>query len=295
MAYAIQRDEPVSAAVRRIMGELITRAHRDLSDDGSPLEERIHDARKRFKETRALLRMVREPLGAQYALENAWFRDLGRHLAGPRDATAVMESLEALRKRKKLPGTALRRARILLKDRRERIAEADLASDLGSVGAEIEAARARLEHWPPIPDSFESLEQGLLRAYRRGRTAMDDAVAGGMPQQFHEWRKAAKVQWYHALLLRNVWPEMMKAWAGVLEDLSGALGDHHDLVVLRQIVASSHGDLGRRAGVIALLDAIDERQAELAAEGIRIGRLVYSERPRAWLARIRNAWAAWQS
>ncbi len=34
------------------------------------VEERVHDLRKRTKETRALLRLVRSSLGSQFAIEN---------------------------------------------------------------------------------------------------------------------------------------------------------------------------------------------------------------------------------
>src|SRR5687768_17143099 len=96
MAYAFERDESLATAIPRLMNEQIARAREQLTDQSAPPEKRVHDARKRFKETRALLRMIREPLGAQFAVENAWFRDAGRELAAVRDADAVLEALEKL-------------------------------------------------------------------------------------------------------------------------------------------------------------------------------------------------------
>ena len=55
----------------------------------------MHQARKRFKELRALLRLVREPLGARFKLDNRRLRDVGRRLAESRDAAAMLESWDA--------------------------------------------------------------------------------------------------------------------------------------------------------------------------------------------------------
>lgn len=115
-----------------------------------------------------------------------------------------------------------------------------------------------------------------------------------MPHELHEWRKRVKEHWYHAQLLRNVYPSMMKPYATTLADLSRALGDHHDLFELRQIVAQSPREFGRARAAIGLLNAIDARQRELEAVAMEIGRRVYAERPGAWLARMRNYWNAWR-
>jgi CHAD domain-containing protein len=297
MPYAFLREETVPAGVRRIMDEQLVRAQAQLTDPASPLAERVHDARKRLKEIRALLRMIREPLGDQFAVENAWFRDCGRLLSGARDAEAVIEALEKLRKAERLAPTTLRRTRELLVARRDAFPQESLQQSVADVYERLTIARARVALWPQLEEGFDTLANGLRRTYRDGRRAMHEAAGGAMPQQFHEWRKRAKEHWYHAQLLRNAWPAMTRAWAETMSDLSHLLGDHHDLFVLRQIVAqatSSSGlSLRPRAGV-ALLDLIDARQSHLEGEALRIGRLVYDERPRDWLARIRNTWTTWR-
>lgn len=296
MGYAFEREEPVPVAVRRIMEEQIGRAAAQLADESAAVEIRIHDARKRFKETRALLRLVREPLGAQFGIENAWFRDAGRDLSGARDAAAVLESLEKLATHATLSRTTLRRARAFLRERHDALRTAgDLEGRIANVMGQLGPAQARLDDWPRLDDSFDTIAGGLLTTYRRGKRAMDLAAAGRLPHQFHEWRKRAKEHWYHAQLLRHVWPDVMKTWAGVLSDLSRTLGDQHDLVVLRQTLAASHARIGRRSSVIALLDTIDARQRELESAALETGSRVYAESPRAWLARIRNLWTAWRS
>lgn len=295
MAYAFERDETASAAVVRVMNEQVARARTQLTDEKLPLGKRVHEARKRFKETRALLRLVREPLGDNFATESAWCRDAGRDLAGARDAEAVLESLEKLAEHVRIAPATLKKARRALEARRDAIDTTELQARVANVVTQLDAAVTRIATWPELGDSFDAIEDGLRRTYAGGRKAMRAALRVHLPHELHDWRKRVKEHWYHSQLLRAVWPPMMKAYAGVLEDLSHALGDHHDLFVLRGIVAASPKDFGSQAAVVKLVDAIDERQRQLEQEASDIGRRVYAESPDAFLARMRNHWSAWRA
>jgi hypothetical protein len=78
---------------------------------------------------------------------------------------------------------------------------------------------------------------------------------------------------------------MMKSYAAVLEELSHALGDHHDLHVLRESVADAPPEL---------VDTIEMRQRELEQKARELGEKVYAERPREFTARIAKLWEAWR-
>ena len=286
MPYSLEPGEPLNTSIVRIMNEQIARAREHLTTADAPLDERIHDARKRFKEIRAVVRLIRQPLGAQFAIENEWYRDAGRDLAAARDADAVLEALLKL----KLPRGIRSRARGVLEARRQSDPEA-LQSRMEEVVERLVVAQARVSMWPALEDDFETIRGGLRRTYREGRRAMSGA---GMPNELHEWRKRVKEHWYHAQLLRNVYPAMMKAYASTLSDLSRALGDHHDLFELRQLVVQNPVEFGRTRAIVSLLDAIDVRQRELESEAQEIGRRVYAERSGAWLARMKNYWDTWR-
>lgn len=275
MAYAFERDEPIPAAIARIMHEQLTRVREQLTDAGAPPEKRVHDARKRFKETRALLRMVREPLGAQFAIENVWFRDAGRALAAVRDADAVLEALE------KLELSRWVRTRVQRELERNRT-HPPLDGLIDHTLNQLVVAEERIAFWPPLEDSFQTIAAGLRRTYRDGRRSMNTAHSA---EELHEWRKQVKTHWYHAQLLKHIWPQVMKPYASTLEDLSHALGDHHDLQVLAESFARPSP---------SLLKAVTARQKELEQEAAALGARIYAERPAAWLARMRKYWSAWR-
>ncbi|HEV7767919.1 MAG TPA: CHAD domain-containing protein [Thermoanaerobaculia bacterium] len=275
MAYAFEQHEPVSVAIPRIMNEQIVRAREHLTDTNLRPEKRVHEARKRFKETRALLRLVRKPLGEMFASENAWYRDIGRDLSAVRDADAVLEAVGKL----ELPSLVRTRVRRTLNKNRTHPPVEGL---IANAEKQLVMAQSRIALWPRFDDSFDTLADGLRQNYRGGRLAMKDANA---PDELHEWRKFAKTHWYHVQLLRNLWPAVMKAYGGALDDLSDALGDHHDLHVLGRSIDPPPQEL---------LDAIAAKQKELEHEAAELGARIYAEKPNAWLARMRNTWSAWR-
>jgi CHAD domain-containing protein len=262
VAYAFQHDETVPDAIRRIMDEQIVRAREHLHAAD------VHNARKRFKEIRALIRLVPDPL------ENAWFRDAARDLASARDAEAVLEALQKL----ELP----RNVQAKVKKQLTVPKDPELDARIANVLEQLVLAQARIALWPEREDSFETIAGGLMRTYRGGRRGLDAESA----EELHEWRKRVKEHWYHAQLLRHSWPEMMKPYTAVLDELAKSLGDHHDLAVLRERVADPPP---------ALVKSIEKRQQELEKRAREIGRRVYVEKPDAWLARTRKVWHAWRT
>ena len=115
MGYVFRARERIDSGLRRVVREQVRGAIHDLRDPREDRHEGVHEARKRFKMIRATLRLARPTLGELvFRLENAWYRDTGKRLSSVRDAVAMIESLEGLRKRfaKEMPpemGDAVRR------------------------------------------------------------------------------------------------------------------------------------------------------------------------------------------
>lgn len=285
MPYAFEAGEKLSAAIPRLMLEQIERVAGHLSNPEETPEKRVHNARKRIKETRAVLRLVRGALGKEsFAIENRWYRDAARELASARDAQAVIEALDKL----EIPARAKKHARKVLEARKKSIGAENLQQKIDGTVGRLDDARNRIAAWPPLPEDFDTIADGLGTIYREGRAAMKVAHGERTPHNLHEWRKRVKDHWYHLQLLRPVWPEMLKANAQALAALSEHLGDHHDLHVLDELTDS----FGPHANVVR--EAITARLAELEASAFALGARIYAEKPRAWIARIETYWDAWR-
>jgi CHAD domain-containing protein len=292
MGYTFRHDdESVEAGLRRIAGEQLTKALGSL-DDGDALHEGVHDARKRIKKLRGLLRLVR-PGFKGYAAENAALRDAARTLSGLRDHAAMLETLERLSaryadgidRRRTVP---LRRA---LEARRDEAAAApDLGARIDAFRAVLRETRDRAKGWRLKADGWEALGPGLALTYGRGRAAMAEAHRTGRGEDYHEFRKRVKYHGYHARLLAPVWPPLMAPYAALLDDLGEALGEQHDLVTFAPIVAEADLAAEVRAG---LEELIAEERLRLEARALVVGARVFAEKPGAMARRMGVWWAAW--
>jgi CHAD domain-containing protein len=298
MSYRIQRSESLAQNVRRIVAEQIDGAVADLMGGQADLHEAIHQARKRFKKIRGVLRLIRPVLGDTYADENAFYRDLGRDLARVRDAQAMVETLDALQKvyADQLQPPVYETARTELMRLRDRAVTevGDLDTRVAELVGALKTGRERLKDWPAPKKGFRAVRGGLQLTYQRGRTAMAVAYDDPTGPNFHEWRKRVKYHWYHGRLLAGIWPDLMKGHRRSLKKLSDLLGDDHNLVVFREFILSTPDAFGPEEDVRGLLGLAEQHQQVLRDQARAIGARVYAEKPKAFTQRWGAYWNAWR-
>jgi len=296
MGFVFRAGERIDSALRRVVREQARGAIRDLTDPpGGDRHEGVHEARKRFKMIRSVLRLSRSTLGeATHAVENAWYRDHGRALSSVRDAVAMLECLEALRRRfsrEMAPalGDGVRRG---LEERLRGASEDDsgLAERCAAVAEALRGAVLRVKEWPLEDRGFGSIGPGLERVYRQGRALMGRALEEPTDARLHEWRKRVKDHWYHVRLLRNLWPRVLDAYRLEMKALSEALGDDHDLSLLGPIVRDEPDAFGGRDAADDFLEFVAIRRRELQDRARLLGRHVYAEKPRHLVGRFRSRW-----
>jgi CHAD domain-containing protein len=263
MSYSLSFSEPPAEAVEAVRRDQLEAAAESLAEHGD-----VHDARKRIKKTRALLRLTRPAMKPKsFRRRNRALRDTARTLSGARDAEVMAETVSDLAQR--YPGRAPYEPvhEVLAANARESHAEApvDAAAALRSL------ADARWE--------FDDLDFGdaLETTYKRGREAFKTADQDPTAEHLHEWRKRVKDLWYQERLLEETWPGVMKAQAKEAKKLSKLLGEDHDLAVLASLLRQ---DPELAALSADLLDVIAERRKVLLKKSRALGRRVYAERPK---------------
>jgi CHAD domain-containing protein len=283
-AYRLKPKEPLPEGIARIARGRIDHAIDEFrgNSDSTP-EEAVHEARKDLKKVRALLRMARGELGeSTFARENACFRDAGRELAAARDSDVMLDTLKAL----ELPNGRGWELRKTLQAHRARDGGGDRRAAATRAEAMLREARGRVDDWPLEHDSFEALEDGLERSYRRGRRDFRAARADPSVEALHEWRKRGKELWYHHTLLRPLWPPVMQAVGDQAHELADHLGDDHDLAMLANWVRE-HAEADPE-----FFEAVNRRRAELQAEAMTLGARLYAEKPSGYVRRLRRLWKA---
>jgi CHAD domain-containing protein len=274
MSYGLTFSETPAESVERVRREQLEAAAASLSGSGDPVEA-IHDARKRIKKTRALLRLTRPGLkGRDYRRRNRALRDAGRAMSANRDADVLVETVEDLAERfaAQYPKTFFAGVRQPL------AAHARAVRRQADASAHADALTGLAQDpWPLRDLAPEDLAGALRRTYARGREAFAAADREPTTTHLHEWRKRVKDLWYQERLLEDTWPGVMKAQAKEAKKLSKLLGEDHDLAVLGEHVDDDQ--------LHALIEA---RRAELLKRSRHLGRRIYAERPKAFARRARR-------
>ena len=286
MAFQIRLQRDVSSEIRRVAREEVDRAVTALDEIGEGCFKGVHDARKRFKAIRALLRLVAPRLGPAFRRENRWYRDAARRLAGVREAQASLETLDRLGNSE---GATLRRRLEARYEARRGLQLRDTDA-LAVLVEDLMEAGERIAGWPLAGEGFEVVEPGLRATYRRGRNGFRRAVRGASATALHEWRKDVKYHRHHLELLVRLWPDVLTGAAGTARRLGDLLGDHHDLHQLCALLSRSPGLAGGTRERESVLAAGGCQTRELETRAIAVGGLVYAEKPGRFIVRMGAYW-----
>ncbi len=250
MTFRIDPRLPLTGEIRRILAEEIGKASRHLTIAHDRPARALHKCRKRLKNVRALLRLVRSGDETFFTAENQRYREVAALLAGPREATALIETIDRLAadfpERSADGGLSAVRARLI--ERQQAMHEGE---DLGTtIEAAIKACRQGMEKVEGLilPDQSEQaadvLADGARATLRRARKALERAGTNGEAMDFHDLRKAAKTHSVHLSLLGRLWPTPIKARRKAVDELGETLGELHDVFVMRALLDAEDGPLG---------------------------------------------------
>jgi CHAD domain-containing protein len=298
MAYRLDPRETLPDGIRRIVTEQLADAEDGLrTARGEERDEAVHEARKAAKKARAVLRLVRDEIGSKtYSRENNALRDASRRLSAPRDAAVLVAAVDRLGRQVPLARRSLAPLSAVLVQRRREVTTRVLDDEgaMDATAGELAEIRARIEGLGIETDRFSALEDGLLRTYSRGRDAFTDARTHPTDQRLHNARKRVKDLWYHARVLKPIWPGPMGELVDATDRLGELLGEDHDLAVLADTVRGLAAESADGGAGETLLTLAGNRRAELRAEIWPLGRRVYADRPKPFVRRMRVLYRAWR-
>ncbi|MEF2554218.1 CHAD domain-containing protein [Aurantimonas sp. A2-1-M11] len=299
MAYRLDPGAPLDAEFRRIAGEQIRKAEKGLGAGEGDRHAAVHDARKRMKKLRGLLRLVRDARPAFHAKENARFRDAARKLSGARDSGALIEALDQLEAHyaDELATDAFGAVRRELTERRTNAEKAEMGPAVEQVLRSLGAARHKLDGFvigrkSKAGDAATIVASGIARSYGRGRAALATAQKTREVDAFHELRKRAKYHWMHLRLVGPLWPDAMKPLAEAGKQIGDSLGLDHDYAVLREQIAATPDAFGTSGELAVVLALADRRQTELRESALDMARQLFADDPDGVETRIKRLYRA---
>ncbi|MBB4003469.1 MAG: CHAD domain-containing protein [Aurantimonas endophytica] len=297
MAYQFDPAAPLDAEFRRIAGEQMRKAERELADEKGDRHEAVHDVRKRLKKLRGLIRLVRDARPKFYAEENARFRDMARALSGVRDRAALVESLDALQAhyQDEMAIEAFEPIRQHLIAQRDAAAGADLAPAIEATLRSLAEARSRLDAFAvgkknKAGNAAAIVASGFARIAGQARDEIRQARKTGDAAVFHDLRKRAKYHSMHLRLLGPLWPEAMAPLEEAAKGLGEDLGLDHDYAVLRAEMEAAPEAFGSRDGQAVVLTLMERRQAELRQASLDAAQRLFAEDASAAEQRISRLW-----
>lgn len=277
MGYRLEAKAPPGVELCAVAIEQIDNACLILHDPGLPVARRVHGARKRIKMLRAIMRLLRGPLGDRFADVNRLLRDAGRALSASRDAEVVRNTFAEV-VAAGVPGVAAELVETLTAildgradGRRADGTQADVAAS-GDVEVALRGLSASIAGWDLAEFDRAALIDACTATYRKGRHELKRARKRATPARLHQWRKRAKEHWYHLRLLGDPRRE-------AFDELGDVLGRANDFAVLRQVVRAEMEQIGAEETRLALDTEIERRRAELAAEALRRGDDLYAASP----------------
>ncbi len=296
MAFTLDPERPFDAAFKKAAISQLEDAIKALRKQPRGLDEAIHDARKKFKRVRGLLRLVRPVADELSREENARIRDMAADLSGGRDATALIECAAYLR------GFAIEGAHDMalfllekaLRERRDSAAVSDAALRKKAKEA-IHTCRdaiAAIEDAAFHEDrsAAKSIGKAWKKQLANAQVALMTVQADGTDGDFHELRKKSQTYWMFCALLAPAWPSALKAKRNDAKALADLLGHEHDLSMLLQLLDGPDAP-GLDAGTLETCRTVAlQTRAQLRRRAIKSARKTFGDEPDVEARIIRTLW-----
>jgi len=293
VGFRLKSGESVSNEVRRIVLRQLDLAASELVSVGDPeSDEAVHDARRRVKKIRAIIRLIRPVLDKPFRSDPD-LRRVSKMLAPVADGKGVIDTLNELlhRYRKHLPRKTAAAIRSDLIAREKQI-DRKAAQDgvLQEAKKTLRLERDRVKRWKLSEDGFRAIAPGLKESVRRARDGMVTAWLHPTAGNHHTWRRHVKNHWFHVRLLQGRCNGGLQPYQHQLEALDGVLGEYHNLVLLHEVLVSD-STLSRRE-VARCLRIVERYQRALRRNAQVLGMRIYDEKPRRFVRRVKRLWDA---
>ncbi len=275
------RGEVMTAMLDQIVktGELLVSAFDDP-------HKGLHESRKRIKRIRALLALMRKADRGFCQAEDRRWRDTSRLLSGPREASALVETVD--RFIAEFPEAnrtgELDEIRAAF-DRQKQSVGSDPEMLRPAIGAAIlscaEAGQA-VRGWR-LPDSPREAARvfasGVKRSWKDAEAAAALAARRGRADDFHDLRKAVKRHSAHLAYLRAIWPGDAGARRKQIDRLADRLGELNDIAVMSGLVEDGGVSIPDPLRLTFFRELLDEKRRALEAETVDLADELFGDRP----------------
>lgn len=273
--FRLDPKKPVITELRRVVRDRLDSAIDLLAESGQLTPAGVHQLRKRFKRLKALFRLVRIISPQAGGQEITRYRDLGRELSLSRDRDVMEQTLVKLQFL--TDDTAVIQRLETLLQRLQKSQANNTSQHLTTSSDELRSrlleARAAAESMLRGEESTKALIEGYLMTYRKARKIWKMLPESRQQEDWHNWRKRVKDDWYQTQLLADFREDKTKKRLARLRQLADLLGYDHDLQNLSEMIET----LTVRTSPVdhEVQSLIDRQRNQLQAACLDLGEKLY--------------------
>ncbi len=277
--FRLQNKRPLSRQLRLVVRDRIDSALDLLAENDELTPGTVHQLRKNFKRLKALFRLVRTLNQAAGEQEIARYRDLGRELSSSRDREVIEQTLVKLQFLTADCAVIERLDGLLQRLQKQDIDDSSSGSceSIDALRQKLLEARHSAENLLIGDFSPDLLMGGYQETYRKSRKLWKRIPESRQQEDWHDWRKRVKDDWYQTQLLSNFREDNTRKRLANLRTLADLLGYDHDLQNLSEIIEI----LAVRPYPLdeEVQQLIDKQRLVLQKECLELGRKLYQDKP----------------
>ena len=292
MAYRLRRKGSLASELARVVTKEFEEARKEIGGRNNGRTEAVHEARKHVKKIRAVLHLLEKALADNFRTHDRRLKAVGHQLSSLRDVDAEAETMKTVRDhypRLVTPSVFAGVCGGLAKQKRRTVARVHPDRLLQRVELELRRDARSMPRDVRRSGRYRALLAGLVRGYRRARTAMDAVIATPEDAGFHAWRRRVKDHWYHMRLLEEL-SVQAHARVGRLKRLETWLGDDHNLVILRTAIQNAPARFGDERSTALVLGCIAKFSTLLRRRALKLGQPLFARKPRMFRQSIDGWW-----
>jgi CHAD domain-containing protein len=249
-----------------------------------------------LKKTRAALRLVRKEIGrGLFREQDHCLRDVGRLISDVRDAEVRLQTVRQFARISKRRGQgSYTNLEEMLKFELENFVAASADWQVHAIGM-LQYAHANTDHWALDHFSSKQLRRAVQARYSSARRTLACATANPTAENFHVFRRQAKILGYQMRILRPINPIVVKNLSEDLGALADLLGRAHDLNFLGERLRGEAGDSEWQREAQKLLSGIEASQRDLQRDAAELALHFFAERPRDLGSRLISWLKNWEN
>ncbi len=274
---------------------IIDEAVNEINEGKLNVDSIVYNSRKRVKNLRALLKLLRKDFGEEFLKKNNFaLRDLNRRSAAIRNYSALIKVCEILKSEQ--IDSECSQALELLQDRIQSDfnnikIKTDYSSLFSYYKTQLEKYKSRLSHQEIKSNRFSKVKYGLHKIYSEGHKYLSLSIENPNAEILHDLRKSAKDLFYTLRSLIPLWEPVLSGYIKEIKLLSDMLGELHDQFELKLYIQSLIDNPFDFSSVILFIESQSE---SLLNQCITLGKKIYAETEDQFIERIKKYYVVYR-